>query len=195
MEIKYIDEDTAIFDSCKFRRRKSGRHKDYFICYGKYDKYYRKSLHASVFIYHTGIIPKRNQVIHHIDFDKLNNEIENLQLMTISDHIKLHNDADPNRLKKACREASKRNKELGYTNAKAAVEASRKLGFPGARAAQLKCGMAVKAINIKTNETQEFPSIRSASRHTGVSTTSISDCIKGLYGSVKGFKFEKVGAR
>ena len=34
-------------------------------------------------------IPK-GWVIHHIDFNHKNNELDNLQLMTISDHMKLH---------------------------------------------------------------------------------------------------------
>ena len=33
---------------------------------------------------------KRNECVHHIDHNKLNNDIDNLQLMTISDHAALH---------------------------------------------------------------------------------------------------------
>ena len=41
---------------------------------------------------------KNNEVCHHIDRNKLNNDISNLQLMTESEHIKLHHkDGDYNR--------------------------------------------------------------------------------------------------
>jgi len=32
-----------------------------------------------------------NEVVHHIDGDPLNNSLRNLQLMTLSSHVKLHN--------------------------------------------------------------------------------------------------------
>lgn len=32
----------------------------------------------------------KNEVVHHINGDKLDNRLENLQLMTISEHMKLH---------------------------------------------------------------------------------------------------------
>lgn len=34
--------------------------------------------------------PRKGEIIHHIDQDKTNNRIENLVLLTSSDHIKLH---------------------------------------------------------------------------------------------------------
>ncbi len=45
--------------------------------------------HRYVWEKHNGQIPKGYQ-IHHIDEDKLNNKIENLQLMKNSEHQKLH---------------------------------------------------------------------------------------------------------
>lgn len=46
--------------------------------------------HRHIWIKHNCNIPKGYH-IHHIDGDKLNNKIENLQLMKNSDHQKLHN--------------------------------------------------------------------------------------------------------
>jgi len=46
---------------------------------------------------HTGYSVQKGEVIHHIDENPFNNSIENLQLMTISEHTKLHNPRDYSR--------------------------------------------------------------------------------------------------
>jgi hypothetical protein len=38
-----------------------------------------------------GYFPKKNQIMHHKDFNESNNKIENLQLMSRSEHISMHN--------------------------------------------------------------------------------------------------------
>lgn len=48
-----------------------------------------KRLHRYVWEKHKGKIPKGYD-IHHIDHDKSNNDISNLQMLTKSDHLKLH---------------------------------------------------------------------------------------------------------
>lgn len=50
-------------------------------CYEHYYKYWEA----------TGVIPNDNQVIHHKDGNKHNNNIENLELMDRVEHISLHN--------------------------------------------------------------------------------------------------------
>ena len=59
-------------------------YKSIYIGNGRYAKE-----HRLVWIEHFGKIP-RNCVIHHINFDKLDNRVENLQMMAISEHISLH---------------------------------------------------------------------------------------------------------
>lgn len=61
----------------------------YYRC-GHYFQRKGKRLHLAVWRYHNGEIP-RGACIHHIDGDRSNNDIGNLQLMpTISSHGKLH---------------------------------------------------------------------------------------------------------
>jgi len=49
-----------------------------------------RMLHRAVWVFHNGEIPEGYQ-IHHIDHDRGNNDISNLQLMLTADHAKLHN--------------------------------------------------------------------------------------------------------
>lgn len=46
--------------------------------------------HTLVYEKEKGMLPLQNQVIHHIDMDKLNNNIDNLYLCNYKDHIKAH---------------------------------------------------------------------------------------------------------
>jgi hypothetical protein len=57
-----------------------------------YLKLFGRHAHRRVMEEHLGRPLKRSEIVHHIDGDRHNNSIENLQLMTQSDHIKLHSD-------------------------------------------------------------------------------------------------------
>ena len=46
--------------------------------------------HTLVYEKEKGVLPLQNQVIHHIDMDKLNNNIDNLYLCNYKEHIKAH---------------------------------------------------------------------------------------------------------
>jgi hypothetical protein len=48
-------------------------------------------LHQAIWIYYNGPIPKGYE-IHHIDFNKENNDISNLACITSEEHHKIHND-------------------------------------------------------------------------------------------------------
>ena len=77
----YEDGDVAIFDNLVFRRdKKTG----YYL-----NAKTHKRLHVYVWEHFNGKIP-RGCEIHHKDFDKSNNEIGNLQMLTKKDHAILH---------------------------------------------------------------------------------------------------------
>ena len=61
---------------------------------GIYSKKKRDTSYHRIWIEHNGPIPKdeqgRSMEIHHIDGDKTNNDISNLQLVTIQEHYEIH---------------------------------------------------------------------------------------------------------
>lgn len=75
---------------------KEGRKKQYCgsVVKGKNltKRYNGKQTYVShiVWFEHYGCLPKKNEVVHHINFDESNNEISNLQLMTKAEHTILH---------------------------------------------------------------------------------------------------------
>ena len=76
-----MQEEYQVFNGLRFRRdKKSGYYLNSTIC---------KRIHVYVWEYYNGKVPKGYEV-HHIDGDKNNNNIENLMILTKSDHLKIH---------------------------------------------------------------------------------------------------------
>ena len=80
LRVRVIDAETQEFNG---------------IIYNLYGKYFqtsdggRKRLHRAVWEYYNGEIPEGYH-IHHIDHDRLNNDIENLSCLTASEHLAYH---------------------------------------------------------------------------------------------------------
>lgn len=100
--IQYIENtNIAYCDGYKFRKdKKSG----YWLC-----SKLQKRLHIYVYEKYNGKVPKGMEV-HHIDMNKDNNEIDNLKLLSKSEHNKLHysllSDEEKERRKKIILEKS-----------------------------------------------------------------------------------------
>lgn len=85
MKIKIIDENIVIFEEHKFRRdKKTG----YYLSSKKIDGS-RKRLHRYVWEKHHGAIPSGYHV-HHVDHNKGNNDISNLELIQGNRHLRHH---------------------------------------------------------------------------------------------------------
>lgn len=78
MRVEIIDDTHQRFNGINYHRHKKG----YYI-----NMYLR--LHVEVWKFHNGDIPKGYE-IHHIDQNKDNNQIENLQCLTRAEHVHLH---------------------------------------------------------------------------------------------------------
>lgn len=59
----------------------------------KFGKKLNKFIHTLVLETFKGQPPKQDMEIHHKDFNKLNNCIENLEYLTIKEHVEIHNRA------------------------------------------------------------------------------------------------------
>jgi hypothetical protein len=95
MQVEVINENTQQFND-----------KLYWLYEGnRYYERYKKRLHRAVWEYHNGPIPKGFHV-HHKDNNRANNSLENLELLSHTDHAKLHMQ-DPERIK-----TSKKNIEI-----------------------------------------------------------------------------------
>jgi|GEM_PF-758225 len=77
-KVEVVDGTHQKFDGVTFTRNSEG----HFV--------QRNSIHRAVWIYYNGCIPEGDYHIHHIDRNKTNNNLENLMLLTNSEHKKLH---------------------------------------------------------------------------------------------------------
>ena len=72
-----IDDNKQSFNSVVYNKKKDGHYHSH------------NGIHRAVWQYFNGEVPQGHE-IHHIDWNPSNNEISNLQLMTISEHRSLH---------------------------------------------------------------------------------------------------------
>ena len=79
-QVEIIDDKCQKFDGLLFKLDRGGH----------FTTSTRNSIHRAVWMYYHGAIPEGDYVIHHIDFDKGNNDISNLQLVTKSEHQHIH---------------------------------------------------------------------------------------------------------
>ena len=87
---EYEDKDGYIWvvdDSLRMYEE----YRDYIKCKAQND-FHRRGIakHRLIMIQHLGRDLSKDEVVHHIDHNKKNNDISNLQLLTSSDHAKLH---------------------------------------------------------------------------------------------------------
>lgn len=78
MRVEIIDDTHQRFNGVNYRRNKRGWYQTPYT-----------ALHIEVWKFHRGDIPKGYE-IHHVDCNKDNNQIENLQCVTRAEHVQIH---------------------------------------------------------------------------------------------------------
>lgn len=77
-------------DGLEFKRYPNGKHGNYFYHKWKEDGEYKQIiLHQYIYEKKYGKLPK-GMVVHHKDFNPLNNSVENLVAVTIAEHMRIH---------------------------------------------------------------------------------------------------------
>lgn len=92
---------------------------------GKWEKIY---IHREIYEQIYGVIPKGYD-IHHIDFNKLNNDISNLVCLTKAEHMRLHKTGNTNRLGKNHTEESKQ--KMYKSQHSVGIKCTNSSGFKG----------------------------------------------------------------
>lgn len=82
-KVEVIDDTHQKFDGVIYSKKKTCHYENTL------------SIHRAVFYYYHGEIPNGNYEIHHKDLNPANNDISNLQLLTISQHRKIHRKLTP----------------------------------------------------------------------------------------------------
>ena len=87
---EYLDKDGYVYVVDDTLRNYS-EYRDYLKCKEQHN-FFRRGIakHRLEMMKHLGRELTENEIVHHIDHNKCNNNIENLQLMTQSEHAKLH---------------------------------------------------------------------------------------------------------
>jgi len=83
--VEVIDDTHQKFNGVIYRKNKKGHYANFL------------PIHRAVWIYHNGEMPEGDYEIHHIDTDKANNDISNLQCLTKAEQHRVHMKTAPAR--------------------------------------------------------------------------------------------------
>ncbi len=93
----YVNHDDVVFNGIVFRRYPNAKRwsdRYYFRASSRYIKLGIRYLHREVWKFHFGDIPDGFEV-HHKDNNTLNNSIDNLELLSKTDHLEHHSETMP----------------------------------------------------------------------------------------------------
>ena len=141
-QVEIIDDIHQRFDGVIYREDKRNHH-----------YHEEKSLHRAVWEYFEGEIPK-GYVIHHIDGNPANNNITNLQILTVAEHRKIHS---KDRIKRICSHCEK--EFIGAPNSKFCsweCQYRNKHPLPTKKTIELTCPVCGKSFTSYPHNNQKY---------------------------------------
>lgn len=132
---------------------------------------------------------KRSEIVHHINGDKKDNRIENLQIMTQAEHNRLHKEKLPKvKICIVCGKPFEPPVKHRARNLTCSPECCR-IHLKEVSPFQ---DMKIKQFDKDGNYIKTFNSIKQASEEIGGYSTNIIKCMKGITKTAYGYKWEYV---
>ena len=138
--------------------------------------FYTEPLHRAVFEFYSGcVISSDDYAVHHIDCDKSNNDISNLQLLTHSEHARLHRKIDKKLFTGICANCGKEFKSRNKSTKFCSKECRRQTKFTHYYEERI-CKVCGKKFNVRKDAKTTCCSVECA---------SYSSCMKLSYDDVR----------
>lgn len=88
---KRRDVVTRVDQVMRFGKKWKQEASGYYVCTTTDDRGNRRRLHVEVWQRHYGVRVPPGCIIHHLDWNKNNNTVDNLICLTVSEHERVHN--------------------------------------------------------------------------------------------------------
>lgn len=187
-----------------------GRSKHHFCCrecYYKFDKgilvektkepYRIKSFKGDRRLYHRWVVEQaigrklgRNEYVHHINGDKQDNRLENLQVLTPLEHNRLHNEKLPKT--KICKVCGKEFEPSVNHRGRSSI-CSRECLRKWQKQTSVFKDRPIQQYDKNGNYIKTFSSVKQASIEIGGESTNIVKCARGKIKSAYGYKWQYSG--
>lgn len=151
-----------------------------------------KLLHKLIWIEHNGPIPE-GYVVHHHDHNKLNNNINNLELMTLSEHTTYHNKNMSDERKQKISKAMLGDKNPNYGGLSEETKTKMSKVKLGKRPNNFNPIIKIRKIKSKTSKQGYMWGAHPSTHEKQISlcSTNLNECIKKVVDFINGEKNTK----